>query len=181
MTTTLLERKLDRAFGHMDVNRTGHIDHGDLSRLADRLSQGFHEPPGSPKAAAVADGLEGFWRSLTAAIDHDGEQSITPIEWQAGVIGAFVEPAGGFESGLRPAAEAVAGIADTDGDGVVSYPDFATLLHAFGAHAGDARVAFEHLDPEGRGAITVDDLVGAVRQYYTGTRPAAGDWLFGEV
>ncbi|MBB5868903.1 Ca2+-binding EF-hand superfamily protein [Allocatelliglobosispora scoriae] len=181
MASMLLELKLDRAFGHLDVNRNGHIDHDDITRLATRLADGFGESTASPKGQALVDGLEEFWTSLVAAVDHDGDGSITPKEWQAGMITAFVEPEAGFDQGFQPAAEAIMGLADTDDDGAVAFDEFKTLLKAFGAPAKDAKAAFEHLDADGDGSLTVEELVLAARQYYTGTQPAAGDWLFGKV
>lgn len=43
MSLELLNHKLDRAFGHMDVNGNGSIERGDLLGLGARILVGFGE------------------------------------------------------------------------------------------------------------------------------------------
>jgi Ca2+-binding EF-hand superfamily protein len=181
MGTTLLDLKLDRAFGHLDVNRNGHIDHDDVVALTERLVKGFHEEPDGARGKALADGFEEFWQSLVAAVDADGDQRLTPEEWNEGMVKAFVEPEAGFDRHMRPAFEAVVRLADTDGDGSIGYAEFQTMQKAFGTRERDTREAFDHLDGDGSGALSVDELIEAARQYYTGKGSKAGDWLFGKI
>ena len=85
-----------------------------------------------------------------------------------------------FDAVFRPAARAVAELCDTDGDGAVAFAEFGTALAAFGTEPADAETAFRRLDADGSGRLTVDELVTAVREYYTSELPtAAGNWLFG--
>lgn len=179
MTTTLLDLKLDRAFGHIDVNGNGYIDHDDVAALVARLAAGFHEPLSGDKGRAVAAGFEDFWTAVTAAADTDGDGRITSQEWNAGMVEAFVEPEDGFDKHLRPAVEAVMRLADTDGDGRIGITEFTVIQTAFGTRASGVDAAFTHLDTDRDGAVSVPELVEAARQFYTGLGGSLGDWLFG--
>lgn len=181
MTTTLLDLKLDRAFGHLDVNANGYIEHDDVVALVARLVAGFREVPDSPRSKALAEGFEDFWRSLLVAVDADGDRRLTPEEWNDGMVRAFVDADSGFERHLRPAVEAVVRLADADGDDRIALPEFQVMQKAFGTRPAEVRDAFDHLDADGDGALTVDELIDAARRYYTGKGKATGDWLFGRI
>ncbi|MCP2327164.1 Ca2+-binding EF-hand superfamily protein [Hamadaea flava] len=181
MSTTLLDLKLDRAFGHLDVNANGHIEHDDVVALVARLVAGFRETPASPKSKAVADGFEEFWQSLLVAVDADGDRRLTPEEWNTGMVRAFVDADSGFDRHFRPAVEAVLRLADADDDEKLGIDEFQTMQKAFGTRPADAQEAFDHLDADGDGALTVEELITAARRYYTGQGGAAGDWLFGKI
>ncbi|MFE9926686.1 hypothetical protein ACFYQA_35605 [Streptomyces sp. NPDC005774] len=46
----------------------------------------------------------------------------------------------------------------------------------------DRAAAFRKLDADGNGTLSVDELLGALRQYYVGPETdAAGNWLYGPV
>lgn len=177
--TTLLDLKLDRAFGQLDINSNGYIDHDDIVALVARLVAGFRESPGSEKGQAVALGFEDFWKSVLGAADTDGDGRITPQEWNFGMVEAFVEPVNGFDEHLRPAVEAVMRLVDTDGDGRIGMAEFKIMQKAFGTKPGGVKAAFAHLDADGDGIISVTELIDAAREFYTGKGGTAGDWLFG--
>lgn len=179
MSTRLLYRKLDRAFEHMDVDGSGSIERGDLVGLGARILVGFGESPTSLAGSRLAQGFEGIWRTLAAEIDADGEGTISFEEFRAGMTSAFVD-GDRFDAVFGPAAEAMAGLCDTDGDGAVGPDEFWVMMAAFGTPREDVEAAFERLDGDGDGAVSVDELVEATRQFYTSTDPdAAGNWLFG--
>jgi Ca2+-binding EF-hand superfamily protein len=177
--TPVLRRKLDRAFGHVDTDGNGYVEYDDIVALAARLMDGFDEPADGPKGRALTDAFHTFWEALISAIDLDGDRRIDPHEWSVGMTGAFVEQDGGFDAALRPAAQAVVALADTDDDGTISPAEFRTFQQAFGTSERDADTGFARLDADGDGSLTTDEIVEASRQYYTGSEEAPGDWLFG--
>lgn len=178
MSTTLLNRKLDRAFAHVDADGSGSIGRDDLLGLGARILVGFGESPTSPAGSRLAGGIEEVWRTLTAQIGVRGD-AISPEEFRAGMTSAFVE-GDRFGAVLESAAAALAGLCDTDGDGAVGPDEFWVMMDAFGTPREDAAAAFARLDGDGDGAVSVGELVEATRQFYTSADPdAAGNWLFG--
>ncbi|MEV0587878.1 EF-hand domain-containing protein [Nonomuraea sp. NPDC050310] len=179
MPIDLRDHKLDRAFGHLDVDGGGEIEREDLLGLGARLLVGFGESPTSLTGRRLVDGFDGIWAALAAALDRDGDGRLTAAEFKAGMTVAFIE-GGGFDPVFLPAAEAVADLCDQNRDGQIGVHEFRMLLSAFGTPYDDVAEAFDRLDRDHDGTLTVSELVTAVREYYTGDDPhAAGNWLFG--
>ncbi|GIG70061.1 EF-hand domain-containing protein [Phytomonospora endophytica] len=182
MINDLQTRKLDRAFGHLDVDKNGSIEYQDLIDLASRLLSAFEVTPASDKGQAVLDSFEGFWDAMVAAADMDGDRRLSPQEWRAGMSGAFIERDGGFDRSMRPAVKAVADLLDTDGNGTLSIEEFRAMQRAFGTAAEDVEPAFARIDTDGSGELTVGELVEAARQFYIGADESApGNSFFGPI
>jgi Ca2+-binding EF-hand superfamily protein len=181
---TFMNRKIDICFGHLDVDGNGVIERDDLLGLGSRLVAQFGESPTSPKATGVAAGMVRFWEALTSAADADGNGQITPQEYRIGMTNAFVTDEGGFERAFRPMAQALCGLMDTDGDGTVSRDEFHTFQKVLRTSGENTKLAFEKLDTDGSGELSVDELLAAMRDYYTNPHEdetALGNWLFGKV
>jgi Ca2+-binding EF-hand superfamily protein len=177
----LIKHKLDRAFGHMDVNGNGSIERSDLLGLGARILVGFGEAPTSAAGSKLVQGFGSIWQTLSAEIDAAGDRAISSEEFRAGMTSAFIE-GDRFDTVFGPAAEAFAELCDTDGDGSVGPDEFQVMLAAFGTPHEDVEAAFDRLDLDQDGNISVTELVEATRQYYTSTDPdVAGNWLFGPI
>ncbi|MEU1731547.1 hypothetical protein [Streptosporangium sp. NPDC020145] len=161
MSTELLKSRLDHAFGQLDADGNGRVERDDLLGLGALILVGFGESPTSAAGSKLVDGFESVWRALSGEV---GDGAISPEEFRTGMSSVLSEDAR-FDAVLRPAAEAVAEMCDTDGDGVVEAAELRLLLSAFGAPCGEAETAFERLEHE-RG-VSVGELVEATRAYYT--------------
>ncbi|MBB5868975.1 Ca2+-binding EF-hand superfamily protein [Allocatelliglobosispora scoriae] len=182
MLTILQERKLDQAFGHLDVDRDGAIEWEDWIALATRITSAFGQSPTTPRGAEVVSAFEQLWQALLANLDLDGDRRIDPVEWREGMAGAFIDSPDGYLANFRPAARAVFHLADTDGDGTLRPAEFHALQRAFGTADAAIDAAFQRLDSDGSGELTVDELVVAAEEYYRGADPdAPGNWLWGPV
>ncbi|CAM5446869.1 calcium-binding protein [Streptomyces avidinii] len=193
MTNDLLDRKLERAFAHLDADRSGVIDAHDIIALGSRLLSALAEPATSPKATLVMGGLADFWQDLFTELDMDRDGKVTPEEYKAGMTRLYAQ--GGSEAetekarqaydrSFRPLVRAILTIVDTDGDGVISPEEFHKAQEAFdtGLTTADTEALFRRIDADGDGTLTVDELLDAVREYYTGTdEDAPGNLLFGEL
>lgn len=181
MGSLLMDLKLDRAFGQLDVNANGYVDHDDVEALAGRLLEAFKESPTSPRGTALTAAFEQWWQALLADVDPDEDGRITAQEWNKGMVDVLVDSEQGFDKHFRPLAQAAFELADGDGDGQLSQEEFEVWQKAFRTPKAQARHAFEHLDSDGDGQLNVEELIEAARQYYTGKGNPAGDWLYGRI
>lgn len=179
MATQVLDRKLERAFAQLDVNGDGRIERDDVLGLGSRLLVGLGEPPTTAKGRQVIDHLDTFWNTLLQETDSNSDGQISPAEFQAAMTAAFVD-GDRFEQAFKPAAQAIAALCDTNGDGAIGPGGFRAMQLAFGTSDADADTAFARLDRDGSQSLTVQELVEAAREFYTGDDPdAVGNWLFG--
>ncbi|BCB91034.1 EF-hand domain-containing protein [Phytohabitans suffuscus] len=182
MATALQQRKLDKAFNHLDVDRSGYVEEQDLTDLGVRLLANFGVGSDDPRARRIADGFGSFWSALAEALDTDGDRRLSPQEYRDGMLAGFGRPDGGFDRHFRPGAMAVLELADTDGDGFVGRDEFATMQRAFGTSREESDFAFDRLDQDGDGRLSLDELIAAVREFYVGADDSAiGQWFFGRV
>ncbi|WP_404960041.1 EF-hand domain-containing protein [Streptomyces sp. 147326] len=184
MTNDLLDRKLDRAFTHLDADRSGVIDSADIIALGSRLLSALDEPATSPKATLVMGGLVDFWQDLFTELDMDRDGKVTPEEYKLGMTRLYAQGGPAYDRSFRPMVQAILTIVDTDGDGRISPEEFHKAQGAFDTKLSpaDAEALFQRIDADGDGTLTVDELLRAVREYYTGTdEDAPGNLLFGEL
>ncbi|MFD9306409.1 EF-hand domain-containing protein [Streptomyces sp. NPDC060048] len=184
MTNDLLDRKLDRAFAHLDVNGDRVIDEHDIIGLGSRLLAALGEPATSPKATQVMGGLVDFWQELFTELDIDRDGKVTPQEYKQGMTRLYRGGGAAYDKSFRPMVQAMLLVADADGDGRVSAEEFHKAQLAFDTKLDreDADALFARIDTNHDGFLSVDELLGAVREYYTGTEEdAPGNLLFGEL
>ncbi|GAA5073621.1 EF-hand domain-containing protein [Nocardia iowensis] len=174
-----LANKIDLTFLHLDIDRNGLIERQDMLGLGSRLLLKFSEPTSTAKGQALLEAFDRFWDALAEHCDTDRDHQITPDEYRAGMIAAFVD-GGKFDDIFRPAARALAIVADTDGDGRIDQAEFQAMEAVLGISAEDSRMAFDKLDTDSDGALSVQEYLDAVRDYYTNPDPEApGNWLYG--
>lgn len=184
MTNDLLDRKLDRAFAHLDVNEDQVIDEHDIIGLGSRLLSALGEPATSPKATQVMGGLVDFWQELFTELDMNRDGKVTPEEYKQGMTRLFQDDRTAYDKSFRPMAHAMLLVVDKDDDGRISPEEFQKAQTAFDTKLSraDTDALFARIDADHDGFLSVDELLGAVREYYTGTEEdAPGNLLFGEL
>ncbi|MDX6743242.1 EF-hand domain-containing protein [Actinocorallia sp. A-T 12471] len=180
-TSELQDRKLDRAFDHLDVNRDGMVDREDLAGLGARFLIGFGEPPTSSPGRTLLESFDLVWAAVMSRLDLDADSRIGRDQFRRGMAEAFIVGPD-YEPVLRPANQAVARICDADADGLIDPVAFRTMQTAYGTAEADIASAFGALDADGDGMLTVSELERAAREFYTGDDPrAGGNWLFGRI
>ncbi|MFJ8017512.1 EF-hand domain-containing protein [Streptomyces sp. NPDC096339] len=184
MTNDLLDRKLERSFNLLDSDGSGVIDATDIIALGSRLLTALAEPADSPRADSVMNGIANFWQDLFTELDIDRDGKVTPEEYKAGMTRLYAQGGPAYDRSFRPMMQALLTIADTDGDGRISLEEFHRAQVAFDTELSpaDTETLFRRIDANGDGTLTVDELLDAVREYYTGTdEDAPGNLLFGEI
>src|SRR5437868_1353931 len=168
MRSELRQRKLDRAFGQMDVHGYGEVERADLLGLGARLLVGFGQAPTSPYGRRIVEDLDRIWTLLTT--EGGDEKRLTREQFHERMAAALIE-GDRFGQVCLPAARAVAELCDEDGDGLVGPAEFRMMLSAFGTPYDDIDAAFDRLDQRNEGVLTVEALVAAARELYTGDDP----------
>lgn len=181
MTTELHQRKLARRFELMDADGNGYLQRDDYEALGRRLVLGFAESPDSPKGRAVIDSYVRFWDEFISQMDADGDGRVGKDEFVSW-IGQQVVDGDAFDRAYRPHLTAVVELCDIDSDGVVDRAEFTRLLQLYGTSPEDASHSFDQIDKDNDGALTVDELVEAGRDFYlSADSGTAGSALFGRV
>jgi Ca2+-binding EF-hand superfamily protein len=174
----VLQHRIDSTFAHYDVNRNGVIELADIYALANRLLQAFGEPASSERGRELIEAYDRFWEMLADHCDTDRDGRVGPEEYREAMIEAFVE-GGPIAMDFLEIVQSLLVIMDTNGDGRVDSAEFGVLLKARGLAEAECTTAFAHLDTDGDGAISVQEYVTAVRDYYTNpAEDTPGSWLY---
>lgn len=177
----LLERKIDVCYGHVDVDGDGVFEEADVMALAARMIAYQNVPFDAPESLALFQGFKEFIYSIARHLGISGGQ-ISPQQWREGMIGAFAENPEAFDEVFRPLASAIWRLCDRDGDGRVDAEEFLCFQKAVGTSAQNRQIAFDKLDLNGDGSLSVEEILSAYKDYYTSRDPAApGNWLYGDV
>lgn len=148
-------------FGVFDADGDGRVTEDDFEVFALRLVQAFGEPPGSPAALEIRHRYRDLWRAVSSRTDPLRRLAVDD----------------GFDRDVRPLAEAVLRLVDTDHDGVVTNEEFTVLLRACGLSAAEA---MDEVDHDRNGSVSVAEIVRVVHDFCLDPAPGKpGHWLFG--
>lgn len=180
MTSEILIRRYDKAFDLYDSNGNGYLEEADLTRLQGQFLATFGEPPTSARAVELAALWGDYWQALLTMMDHVVDGRISRQEWRDGHARLAGDEAS-YNRLLTPAVTAVFRLMDTDGDGKVGPAEWRSFQESIG-NGASAEVAFQHMDINHNGYLTVEELLDAFREYVTSPDPdARGGWFHGEI
>lgn len=171
MIDSELRAKYTHRFHTQDTDSDGFVDRQDVVARAEMLLAGLGEQAGSARGASVIAGATAYWQGLAklAGIAEDGR--LTESEFVEALVCA--NELGTIADLLRPSVEAHVTLVDADGDGTVSLEEFLRSQRAIGMPEDEARTAFDALDRNGDGHVTVDEWQQAVLEFYTTSDPSA--------
>lgn len=179
--TDFLERRLARRFRTFDDDRNGILDRQDFETSVVRLANEFGHGPESPARQRLLALSLGLWDHLARVADKDADGRIGLHEYKSAFVAGLLVTPESFDQGYLPFLNAIMDIVDADRDGKLTESDeirwTGALMHL---PEQDAREAFRHVDTNGDGFITVDELLAAIRGYYFDESPESpGHWLLG--
>lgn len=177
--TDFQSTKIDRTFANVDIDGNGFVERRDFQGLAYRLMDQLGTEPASREGRAVVDAFEALWDAMAEVVGKGKNGSLYPMDYRRAMVAAFVE-GDLFDPIFRPAFEAMLAIMDRDGDGFISEDEFLAFHSAHGRPASDCALAFENLDTDKDGQLSVEELLTVAREYYTSPDSTAkGNWLYG--
>lgn len=169
MTTAVKNDRIKQRFQLWDSNGNGRIERSDFETEATRLVKAFGETTQSAKGRAVMDAYLGMYDQLSSKAGPSAKDGITEEQFTS-VIESLVFQQGdaGFSRVVRPTITAIVGLCDTDNDGQVSPAEFKTWLKVIGVDRSKAETAFQQIDTDSDGYLSVDELINAVRDFHFG-------------
>jgi Ca2+-binding EF-hand superfamily protein len=170
MTTATQTKRLRQRFELWDTDHDGNVKRADYEAEAVRTVKAFDESPDSPAGRQVIASSLGIWDYLApkagtgASGSMSAEQFVTVIEYEVLSSGSI-----GFNKVLRTTIEAIVALCDADGDHLVNRQEFRKWGKAIGLSQTDADRAFQKIDSDQDGHLSVDELIATVRDYHLGT------------
>ncbi|GAA2073549.1 EF-hand domain-containing protein [Actinomadura alba] len=175
----LLGRKLKHFFTLMDRDRSDTLELNDYLTTADSVSRSFGMATGSAEHNELRRAFTRFWEDIIKPMDTDGNGHVSFDEYRTAYNTGILDNAQGYER-IRPIADAIINIADTESNGKITADNFTLALSGYGVPEPDCRTAFAALDEDGSGFLTRNELQEATEQYFLGTDPELpGNTLFG--
>jgi Ca2+-binding EF-hand superfamily protein len=179
MLTEFQKRKLTVAFHHHDMDNDGLLGQADYERFVKRFCEIQNYPPGSPEYEAMHTQTMAAWEHVRNVADKDGDNQVSLEE--------FLESYDVTLSDENLSNQLLTGYIksllawwDRDGDGRLSGVEYVTLAGCYGIGEEGAREAFRHLDRNGSGYLTIEELMKNTEEFYLGDDPdAPGNWMLG--
>lgn len=173
MASDLQRKKTSIVFGAMDVNSDGFLERADFEALTDRWV-GIRGADGQDRLREI---MMSWWDALRAASDRDRDDKVTMDE-----VLSVVSNLGTMLDLVVATAESMFAAVDEDGDGAVSAPEYARMIHAWTGDDAPTDGVFARLDLDGDGSISKSEFVGHWVEFWAGDdADAPGTHVFGEV
>ncbi|MFE7659502.1 EF-hand domain-containing protein [Streptomyces celluloflavus] len=186
MDADIQERKLDKNFVLLDLDRDGCISQSDMEaaaqRFLDQIGKDITSPAGTEVANALGAPAGAEFRSVIAAIwravDPQGKGQLTKDEYAAAMTD--LTGSGQLPELLRAVHRSFFDLADTNNDGVLSREEFGRLYGNSGLTPTEVDELFRRLDTDHSGTLSVDELANAAVDFYQSSDPKSpANWLNG--
>lgn len=168
MTTAIANDRLRQRFAKWDTDGNGTLERPDFEREADRVSGAFGAEPSSREARALKDAFRNLFdfHAREAGVPTNG--SLSEDQFMRVNEKLLSEGEASFNRVLRPVMQALVGLCDRDQDGMINQHEFTQWLKGVGVSETVARDAFRQIDADDDGELSVDELLGAVRDFHYG-------------
>ncbi|MGW6055506.1 EF-hand domain-containing protein [Streptomyces sp. NPDC055189] len=177
MTSAALRTKYLHRFRVQDTDGDGILDRQDVTARAEMLLQALSEPPHSPRGRAVISGAQAYWQGVAQLAGIPGDGQLTEEAFADALLRAV--ELGTIGELVRPSVQAHVALVDSNEDGTVSMQEFLHSQQALGMGQAQAQEAFEAIDRDGDGRLTVDEWQEAVIEAYSTSESVPGDLVMG--
>ena len=178
MLSEFQKRKLTMLFHHQDLNHDGFLDKADFEQFAKRLCEIQNYSPGSPQYEAVYTQNMTVWERVRKLADKDKDNRVS-LEEHLESYGLTLSDENLYNQLVTEYVKSLLTLWDRDGDGRLSGIEYVAFAGCGGVGAEAAREAFRHLDRDGNGYLTIDELMQNVKEFYGDDPDAPGNWIAG--
>jgi Ca2+-binding EF-hand superfamily protein len=163
----------------MDTTGDGLIREEDYLAAADRVISVLEMDPASADAQALKAGQQRLWSTIEQA-DGDGDHAVNEQEWVDLHYNLAMDTER-FEAIVVERGHVIMRIFDRDNDGRISQDDWQLFFRTIGMSEENFGNAFQKLDRDSTGYLTIDEIAAAGREFFGSDDPdAPGNWLYGD-
>jgi Ca2+-binding EF-hand superfamily protein len=167
----LRERNLRSIFAVFDVNGDGVIGAIDFVEMAGLVCD-LVGVTDDDRRAAFKDGYLSWWEQLRADADSDGDGQITAAEFAATAASGRGDPLVYYNQTAGPVLAMMTEAMDHDGDGFIEHRDYQRLSGLPGMDPQVFLAAFDRLDTDGDGRLSLAQFQEAIAHLFSSQNPA---------
>lgn len=176
MLSDLKRRKFTAWFNLYDVDKTGYIERGDLEQVSRNLAR-LH---GYGEDSQYFQTYIQIWEGMRQQADVDTDERIGLEEFLQAQEALTSNPDIATHAALAMSEQQIQ-MLDRDGDGKLGESEVVAQTLAHNQTEEYGKVIFRHLDRNGNGAVSKEELMQAVEEFLFSEDPdAPGNWLCGE-
>ncbi len=172
MVSDTSRQRFGAVFQSLDRNGDGFVDGNDYELVVASLAQRRNLQPGSPEHDDIRTKVMHGWEGLRELGDTDGDGQVTREEFVESLATLAESPEGFDRIGLSIADQMITAM-DADGDGRLDLEEFTGMMGAWGAASDRAEAQFGHIDTDGDGFVTRDELLASMRRFFLDEDPNA--------
>ena len=164
-------RNIGSAFDLVDADRDGYITEDDLLAAARKVLDEFGVTDVGLRAEIV--GLyQPVWRQLRADCDGDGDGRVSRQDYVAAFTAGLGDPRAYYKRLVGPVVDWLARVMDHDGDGFIEAGEYARLWASQSVDEHIIQAAFERLDADADGKVSVAEFSDAIGHLFLSQDPA---------
>lgn len=178
MLSELQKRKLAVQFHRHDRDGDGFLTKADYEGFAKRVCELWGYAPNTPEYQAFYAQNVAVWDYMRDVADKDKDDRVSLDEFFASYAITLGDESL-IERNVVGYATSVFQLGDRDCDGKISGAEFVALLECYGATKEMAQKAFDHLDVDGAGYLTAEQMVRSFKEFLGDDPDAPGNWVMG--
>ncbi|WP_197047449.1 EF-hand domain-containing protein [Planktothrix serta] len=173
--TELQKRKFKAAFDSQDLDGSGVLTNRDFDGFLAQIQRGI------PVSGRLISSLHSQWYEIQSKADLNGDGEVTLEEWYQ-YLDDVIHDESRFYRQIMKTIQTLLNSLDTDEDKNITKQEYVIFSRSVGVGIGDALTAFEKLDSNGNGSISIDELIGHIEHFYLNEddENAPSNWLFGK-
>ena len=180
MLSPFLQRKVALAYYRWDQTKDGIVNGADFEQVGRRVADTLGLAAESDQHKRILAAYRGLWDRYSTLYGVDGQGALTLQDHLAAQEQFLQHPEAA--AAAQSANTAIFTAIDLDGNGQIDLAEWKAFMHGLETGEDAAQVAFQHLDQDGDGALSTEELANAFFEYYSSDDPSAhGNHFFGAV